>query len=77
MPDSLTMSSISISSEHTNSEGTPSIEIPRDTRIVDEFELEAQASGSWFHYYTGPLIKFLLSQLQLDQIKNTHKSLTI
>ena len=58
---------------NTNSKGTPSIEIPRGTRIVDEFEPKVQASGSRFHHYTSPLINSGMAQQQSDQIRKTYK----
>ena len=67
------MSSASISFEHTDFEGTPSIVVPMVTRIVDEFKPKAQASGSRYHHYTGPIIMSKLTQKQLDRVRETYK----
>ena len=65
--------SSSDSSEHTALEGSLAVVVRRSTRIVDEFEPEAQASSSHPLEYTGPLISSKLTPQQLDEIRKMYR----
>ena len=60
--------SSSDSFEHTALERSLAVVVRRSTRIVDEFELEAQASGFHPLEYTCHLISSKLTWQQLDEI---------
>ena len=66
------MSSTSDSFEHTASEGTPVVVVPRSMGIVDEFKPKTQTSGSHPLGYTDPIIRSKLTCQQLNKIKETY-----